>query len=184
MKMNSVILTIAAILATAGCNSANGVRIDAPSPGSDATVSLQDGTTSEAVAAKLQTNGFYISRQTPQLVTAVTQRPTFVNCGVITQVRNGNRSRFPGATPLSVIYTDPDSQDFLTREVSVTTTARIALAGSSATVYETHDTTMVWTPSNKPGRAQETRRVSAGETVTFSDNTTCATGSSVADILR
>lgn len=168
----------------AACAPSDGSFIDKPDAQPDVTVSVAPGTTTETIAGQLQSMGFSISNRTEDSVSGETRGGNFVDCGRITQYRDGNKSEFPGSAAVAVLYSDPDSQDFLTRQFAVLSKVTVALAGNQATVRERHEITVLWAPSTGGGSKQQSKAVDGGETVTFEDGTSCATGTRVADRLR
>jgi len=176
--------TLVAIATLTACAPSSGAYFERPNAAKSATVTLAAGTTTASVAVQLRKLGFVAKQRSQTQVAAAGRGTAFVNCGTITQYRDGNASKFSGATPLSVIYTDSESQKFLTRQVAVTTRVLVTMAGNRATVSEGHDVTILWSASDGSGSSRESKSVVPGETVTFSDGTICGTGTSIAAQLR
>ena len=172
------------LLLLAACAPSDGSYIEKPDAQPDVTVSVAPGTTTATIAGQLQSMGFSISDRTENSVSAEARGGDFVDCGRITQYRDGNKSEFPGSAEVAVLYSDPDSQDFMTRQFAVLSKVTVALAANQATVRERHEITVRWAPSTGGGSKQQSKAVDGGETVTFEDGTSCATGTRVADRLR
>ncbi|MEL7151406.1 MAG: hypothetical protein AAGK71_11750 [Pseudomonadota bacterium] len=184
MKRMHVLAPLACV-ALVACAPNDGVTfLKQPDATPDATVKLAPGTTTTDIANKLRAMGFGIGRVTDTTVSAAGRGGAFVNCGRIRQTRDGNSSIYPASTPLSVLYSEDDTQKFLTRQIAVLTRADVSLSGTEATVSERHEITMLWTASDGTGMKRESKAVDGNETVTFEDGTKCATGTLIAENLK
>lgn len=168
----------------AACEPNTGTFFREPVAKANATVSVAPGTTIDGIADQLRGLGFGITGTTPNSVSAAGRGGAFVDCGQITQFRDGNKSTYPGSTAVSVLYRKADTQDFLTRQIAVLSRVNVTLSGNQATVAERHEITMLWTASDGSGSKRQSKAVDAGETVTFEDGTVCATGIRLAERLR
>lgn len=182
--MKHFLFSSAVLVALAACAPSDGTYLKRSEAKPDASFVLADGATSASVAERLRSLGFGVSSVAADTVRAAGRGGAFVDCGRITQYRDGNKSVYPGSTPLSVLYRSNDSQDFLTRQIAVLTRVTVNLVGNQATVRERHEITMAWSASDGSGTKQQSKAVTGGNTVTFDDGTVCSTGTLIADRLR
>ncbi len=173
-----------ALIAVSACAPTDGTYFREPEAKPDTVVEVPEGTTIADLQKKLRGMGFGTGKLTARSISAAGRGGAFVDCGSITQVRDGNVSVYSGSTPLSILYTDLESRDFLTRQIAVLTRANVTLSGTQATVSERHEITMLWTSSDGSGTKRQSKAIDGGETVTFEDGTICATGTGIAENLR
>jgi len=146
-------------------------------------VQYPGGTTTSEIASDLKRLGFDIRRVTSTSVAASTTRADFVDCGTFIQYRDGKKSEFSGAAPLSVIYSDPDNNNFYSREVAVRTRVTVQFAGETATLAERYQVSMVWTYFDGSGSSRQSGTVAPGRPISFSDGTFCGVSGRLVDAL-
>ena len=141
------LLAFAGLAAIAGCASnESGVFFTSPEIRGNMTVQLSPETSLDALAAQLTAGGFRITgiNRAEGIVDATTSDVAFLDCGKLRQVKFGNSAVFDGNAPLSVIYNDPDTVDFVTREIAAMASIQVTIDGTSASIAERHQVTVTW----------------------------------------
>ena len=177
-------IAIVALVGLAGCALEDGAYYDPPDGRAVTQVSLAPETGPDDIAERLATLGFRITSQGAGFVEGRASNTDLIDCGTITQVVFDNRARFPGSAPSSVIYTDFENLDLLTRSLSVSSRVRVDLEDGTAMIDERHRVTVSWRAGSGRSLGRQTRTVSSGQTASFSDGTSCAVGSSIAAALH
>lgn len=185
MKKLSLIAAVAA-LSLPGCVQVQqqGVSYSPPRAAAPTQVAVGAGTTTADIAADLTQAGLNVTRSTASYVESRGSGAAFVDCGTLTQTVLGNSARFAGASPQSVIYTDFDTLDLMTRYVDVAARVRVDLADGVAAVSERHTVTMRWQAGSGRSMGRQTATVTPGSVAAFGDGTSCTVSRYVTSALR
>lgn len=196
MNMNWITnIAALALLSMSGCSTTTTTTLfdsppkslafsNTPQAGRVTQINLGAGTSARSVASRLKALGFRSIDTESGVVTAATTNPEFVDCGTISQTAFGNRARFDGTAPLSVIYTDQNTGAFMAREFSVETHVQVRVEGRKAWVTESHDVEIAWVDPNSRRRAKQKITVTTGSLAKFADGTICSTSNRIAKQLR
>lgn len=166
------------------CAVEDGAYYDPPDGLSETAVALAPGTGPDDIAEDLAALGFRITLRGVAHVEGRARNTDLIDCGTITQVVFDNRASFPASAPSSVIYTDFDTLDLLTRSLSVSSRVRVDVADGTATIDERHRVTVAWESGGGRSLGRQTRTVTPGQRADFADGTSCAVGSGIAAALR